>query len=156
MALDLRTLDAAYWQPKNAHLGEVASGIYDINQCIIAIISTPKGSDPHRPDFAVGLMDYMDRPITWVRPRLTREIIAAIAKWERRATVQAVVVSIDNSTLTIRVTWTPSGLVNTESAASYQTTLSAPASVSLVTSPFVSIPFTSTVEFLGAIDGGTA
>ena len=51
------------WQCKLNEIGGIAEGVNDINQCIAIILETPKGSDPHRPDFGSDILKYVDYPI---------------------------------------------------------------------------------------------
>lgn len=151
---DLLALTSAYWQPKIGSLGDVVTELEDIHQCILTILSTPRGSDPHRPDFAVNLLDWVDRPITAVRSVMVRDVLQAIAVWEARATVKRVTVDVgtDGASLTLTVFWVPSSLEN-DGGQVVTSTFTVPTPVTLVTSPFISIPFTSTLT-LDTVDGG--
>lgn len=155
---DLRTLDATYWQPQVGVLGGILTDLDDIHQCILTILSTPRGSDPHRPDFAVNLLDWVDKPINAVRPQLVQAVVEAISKWERRASIQRVTVeSTEGADLAINVFWIPSGLVNAEAPLLRTTFVTATAvSPTLVTSPFTAIPFSSALATYTGVDGGTA
>lgn len=115
MATDARTIQATWWQPKAAALGDVVTDLDDINQCILTILTTPPGSDPHRPDFAMDLLSYLDRPLNEARPAIVRDAIRAIRLWEQRATVLSVGVAAgDVGQIVVTVTWTPSGNENSE------------------------------------------
>lgn len=158
MALDLRTLDAAYWQPKVGELGAVVTGLDDINQCILTILLTPKGSDPLRPDFALNIFDYVDKPVNTVRAPLVRDVIAAITKWEQRVAVEAVTLEpqADLAGFILSVTWSLTGGVNQEPPVT--TSVLVPTSGQLVVSPFVAIPFLSGATpgpTYSGVDGGT-
>ena len=67
----------------------VAQQLGDISQCIRIILTTPRGSDPLRPDFGCDALNYLDMPLPTARPHLVREIRAALA-WEPRIRVEAV------------------------------------------------------------------
>jgi uncharacterized protein len=71
-------------------LGNVVQGIADVEQCLQIILTTARGSDLLRPDFAVDLIQYIDKPITQSLPHIVRDVSAAIAKWEPRVTLIAV------------------------------------------------------------------
>jgi hypothetical protein len=100
---DIRTTD---WQPKLGAIGEVVEDMDDIDQCIRTILSTPKGSVPHQPDFGSDVWRYLDWPIAAARPNVVREIVDAIALWEPRVEITAVSYSVsadDPATLEIQI-----------------------------------------------------
>lgn len=109
MARDMHTIAALHWQPRLEKDGDVVEGLDDIAQCIRIILTTPKRSDPHRPDFGCDAWQYIDRPVAEALPHLTRTAIDAIARWEKRAEVVAITPIYDpagdGSHLTIRVQW---------------------------------------------------
>jgi len=150
-------IQAAYWQPKLAHLGEIVEDVDDIHQCIVVILTTQKGSDPYRPDFAVDLMASVDRPLSDVRARLISEILESIARWERRCRVlQVEVTATVAGKLSISVAWVPVEAVNTAGQVP-QTTVEQVASTSAApdaVAGFVSIPFAASLT-LTTVDGGT-
>jgi phage baseplate assembly protein W len=114
---------------------------------------TPKGSDPLRPDFALNIFDYVDKPVNSIRAPLVRDVIEAITRWEQRVTITKVSLESqeDLAGFILSVTWTLSGAVNQEPAQT--TSVLVPTSGQLVTSPFVAIPFASTIS-LDEVDGG--
>lgn len=75
-----------------AGLGEVVEQLEDIAQCIAIIVTTPKGTDPLRPDFAIDLFAFIDRPMTLLVPHLVREVYAAISTYEPRIRLLSVTV----------------------------------------------------------------
>lgn len=152
---DLLALSSAYWQPALGSLGDVVEQLEDIHQCIRTILSTPQGSDPHRPDFAVRLLDWVDRPITEVRATMVRDALRAIARWEPRATVKRVTVEVgtDGASLALTVYWVPSN-IESDGTTQLVTSVTVPASATLVTSPFVAIPFASAASVITEVDGG--
>lgn len=78
-----------------------------IQQNIGIILSTPKGSDPHRPDFGSDINKYIDRPINAITEgQIKAEIVDAIELWEPRVKVQAIDLVKDISKVTINLTWT--------------------------------------------------
>lgn len=85
--------------------GEVVEGLRDIDQAIHIVLSTPKGSDPHRPEFGSDLHLYLDWPENRVTPHLVREAVDAIRRWETRVAVVKVEVVIDAPRITLRVQW---------------------------------------------------
>lgn len=71
-------ITARHWQLALGQPGEIVSDLDDINQCIRVILTTPKGSDPLRPEFACDLWRYIDFPIDQAAPHLVREAWDAI------------------------------------------------------------------------------
>ena len=93
------------WQLKLNGIGSVAEGIEDINQCIAIILSTQKGSDPHRPTFGSDILKYVDYPVNIAKPNIIRETIDAINLWEIRVNVDSVSVEINEAQINIKVQW---------------------------------------------------
>lgn len=101
----LKEITYVEWQPKLNEIGEVAEGVDDINQCIALIITTRKGSVPHRPTFGSDVYKYVDYPVNEARPNIIRETIDAINLWETRITVNSVIVDIEKEHINIKVQW---------------------------------------------------
>ena len=99
------SITAAHWQPALGTPGGVVEGLRDIDQAIRIVLTTPKGSDAHRPDFGSDLHLYIDWPTNRVTPHLVRESVDAIRRWESRVSVVQVQVSIDDEHVTVRVQW---------------------------------------------------
>ncbi len=99
------SITAAHWQPALGTSGEVVEGLRDIDQAIRIILTTPKGSDAHRPDFGSNIHLYIDWPVNRVTPHLVREAVDSIRQWEPRGSVVQVQVSIEGSQVTLRVQW---------------------------------------------------
>ena len=93
------------WQQKLNGIDEVAEGVDDINQCIALIITTRKGSVPHRPTFGSDVYKYVDYPVNEAKPNIIRETIDAINLWETRIKVNSVLVNIEKEHLNIKVQW---------------------------------------------------
>lgn len=93
------------WQIKLNEIGSVSEGIEDINQCIAIILSTQKGSVPHRPTFGSDILKYVDYPINSAKANIIRETVDAITLWETRVNVDSVSVEIDKTQLKIKVQW---------------------------------------------------
>jgi phage baseplate assembly protein W len=68
-------------------VGRIVSDIDDVHQCIRIILTTPKGSDPYRPDFAIDYLDYLDWPINKATPYIVRGAMKAVLTWEPRVEV---------------------------------------------------------------------
>ena len=93
------------WQLKLNEIGSVSEGIEDINQGIAIILSTQKGSVPHRPTFGSDILKYVDYPINSAKANIIRETVDAITLWEVRVNVDSVSVEIDETQLKIKVQW---------------------------------------------------
>lgn len=98
-------ITAAHWQPALGIPGAAVQGLRDIDQAIRIILTTPRGSDPHRPGFGSDLHLYIDWPVNRVVPHLVREAVDAIRQWEPRVTVEQVMAEIDGGRVTLRVQW---------------------------------------------------
>jgi len=99
---DIKSVD---WQPKLGEIGSVVEGYDDINQCIKIILSTPKGSDPHRPEFGSDVWKYIDYPIKEAIPNIIREAIDAINTWEPRVSIKSIRAEVIESQGRIRIEW---------------------------------------------------
>lgn len=80
-------IQAEWWSPKLRNHGKILEDADDINQAIAIILTTPKGTDPHRPEFASDLNNWIDQPINIVTPHLVREIYESVLRWEPRIDV---------------------------------------------------------------------
>lgn len=89
--VDVTKIASTNWSPELELEGQIVENIQDINQAIFIILSSPVGCDPHRPDFATNIQDYIDRPQNVAIPLLVRDIQESIIKWEPRIDI----VSID-------------------------------------------------------------
>jgi phage baseplate assembly protein W len=87
-------------------LGAVVTDADDIGQCIRTILSTPKGSSPHRPTFGSDVHLYVDYPVNSARPHIVREVVDALRNWEPRIDVVKVRVDlVDLAQLACKVQW---------------------------------------------------
>lgn len=93
------------WQYKLNGIGSIAEGVEDINQCIAVILSTQKGSVPHRPTFGSDILKYVDYPVNIAKANIIRETIDAITLWEKRVKVDSVTVEINQTQINIKVQW---------------------------------------------------
>lgn len=73
-----------------AGLGDVVQSYDDVSQCLGIILTTPKGTDPLRPDFACDVHEYLDRPVDVMLPHLVRAVTAAIERYEPRVVLLGV------------------------------------------------------------------
>ena len=105
MAVEVRNIRALHWQPTLNADGEVVEGLADVAQAIRIILTTPKGSDPQRPEFGSDIWQYVDWPVTEARPPIAREVREAIRRWEPRAVLLSVDVRPANGRLWVQVRW---------------------------------------------------
>lgn len=104
----MRTIDkieSLWWQPKLGEIGRVVEDIEDINQCLRIILTTPKRSDPHRPEFGSDIWRYIDYPVNEAIPNIIREAIDAINTWEPRVEIKNIKAEVDVANVILRVEW---------------------------------------------------
>jgi phage baseplate assembly protein W len=99
---DISSVD---WQPKLGEIGAVVENIEDINQCIGIILTTPKGSDPHRPEFGSDIYKYIDYPVNEAIPNIIREAIDAINTWEPRVDIKGIKAEVDIANIMLKIEW---------------------------------------------------
>jgi hypothetical protein len=105
MAIDVTTIPSADWSPKLGSIGEVVEGLDDVAQCIQIILTTPKGSVPHRPTFGADIWRYLDLPVNLAMPNMIMEASNAITLWEPRAKLVKVTATPDLSDVVLAVEW---------------------------------------------------
>jgi uncharacterized protein len=96
-AITLAQIKSADWslmldgagQPGSG-IGNVVSGVSDVNQCIAIILTTPQGTDVLRPTFGTDVWKYIDAPISQATPAIVREVVQSITQWEPRVKVLSV------------------------------------------------------------------
>lgn len=104
--------------------GQIVENFEDVGQCIRIIVTTPKGSDPLRLKFGCGIFDFLDKPLSILKPHAVREITDAIRTWEPRAVVERVDIAfpdVANGVVEITVRWRPN--VSSTIGLSQQTTV---------------------------------
>lgn len=110
------TPDTPHWQLALGGDG-VAQQVADIHQCIRIILTTPKGSDPLRPEFGCDAGNYLDLPLDAARPHIVREVRAALA-WEPRISIDGVTVSQGKDQsgghAVVRIAWTLADMSGTD------------------------------------------
>ncbi len=107
--------DSLNWQTALNAPG-VVEGVADVEQSIRIIVTTPQGSDPHRPLFGNPGMDYVDADPDVAALYLIRTTPDAILKWEPRVKSCDVTVSFDNpnARMTVKVKYVlVDGIINT-------------------------------------------
>jgi phage baseplate assembly protein W len=80
--------DTKNWQVSINDPAAVVEGAEDIAQCVYAIITTVKGSDPLRADFGSDVYRYIDRPESEARPLIAYAVSEALRRWEQRIVVK--------------------------------------------------------------------
>jgi len=85
--------------------GKLVQGIDDINQCVLTILSTVRGSDPLRPTFGVPLISFIDRPVNEAIPELIRECVDQITEYEPRIEITSVGKRLEVSHLFLTFNW---------------------------------------------------
>ena len=105
------------WQISLTEQGSIVQELADINQCIILIITTQKGSDPMKPRFGVDLLKWIDKPVNVVVPGLITEITNQIQQWEPRVKVLQVTYQMNEAAIDFKVHWQlkSTGVTNTTS-----------------------------------------
>ncbi|HSA05862.1 MAG TPA: GPW/gp25 family protein [Candidatus Gastranaerophilales bacterium] len=101
----LKDIKYADWQPELNKIGSVVEGIDDINQCIAIILTTRKGSVPHRPEFGCDIWKFIDNPVNIAIPNIIREATDAINQWETRIEIESITATINESQVKLQITW---------------------------------------------------
>lgn len=113
--IELNHIRALNWQLKLNAPAEIVADIADIAQCIDVILRTPKGSDPHRPEFGADVWKYLDWPINKATPHIIRSVYDALSMWEPRAVLDSLKVTAadfaDKGHMRLRLKWHPANEV---------------------------------------------
>jgi phage baseplate assembly protein W len=94
------------WQPRLGEIGAVATDMEDIAQAIRIIVTTPRGSDPHRPLFGADVLQYIDTPEIEAAPRLINDVADAILAWEPRVTLVSITPTFGLAQISLAIVWT--------------------------------------------------
>jgi phage baseplate assembly protein W len=105
--MELTDIKTSNWQLSLQGVGQILTDVDDINQCILTILTTVKGSDPLRPEFGVDIYKYIDAPVTTAVPNLIREIIQGIELWETRIRLTSVNYQLEDASIRFTVGWKP-------------------------------------------------
>lgn len=112
--LDRRDIGYLHWQARlgrgrlagAAPWGEIVHGLDDVEQSIMTIVLTEKGSVPGQPEKCCRLAPYIDRRPDVAIPNISREIFDAIAIWEPRVVVDRVAIArVDFAQWSFPVFW---------------------------------------------------
>lgn len=90
MAAVLGSIPSKDWSHRLGSFGDVVEGPEDVAQCVVIILTTPRGSSPYRPLFGCDAWRHLDKPLAIARPRVVQEVLEAIELWETRAKVRQV------------------------------------------------------------------
>lgn len=85
--------------------GKIVQGFDAIKQCVFIILTTQKGTDPLRPDFGCGAFEYVDKPVAYAVPRMIKEIVFALEKYEPRIEQIKVQQVLDESHATFTISY---------------------------------------------------
>ena len=86
---DVRQLKTEYWQHKAGTIGEIVTEAEDIGQCLETIATTEKGTVPHNPNLGTSLMQFQDKPLNTVAPKMKLILMKDYAVQEPRAQVNS-------------------------------------------------------------------
>jgi len=103
--MNTQEITSPNWQLSLTEPAGIVQGLDDINQCVLVILSTQKGTDPFRPEFGVDVMAYVDKPVSIAVPNLIRQIKEAIEIYETRVTVEQVKATTDVEKISFSVKW---------------------------------------------------
>ncbi len=102
---------ATHWQPSLDN-DDIVTGFADVEQAIRIILSTPKGSVPHRPEFGCDVLKLIDGDFAKVAPLFIAQATDAILAHEPR--VQSVRITAQQYDSThqfagsvFNIAWTP-------------------------------------------------
>lgn len=73
-----------HWQPALDNTQDIVEGFADVEQAIRIILSTPKGSVPHRPEFGSDVLDLIDQDYETAVPLFVQRATDAILTFEPR------------------------------------------------------------------------
>ena len=96
----LADIQSLHWQPALGGDG-IVENLDDLNQAIQVILRTPKGSDPHRPEFGSNVYQYLDKPLPSVLGKIIYEATTAIGRWEKRLDVTRISASRNDAAHTV-------------------------------------------------------
>jgi len=105
----LPSIRARDWQPRLGATGEVVTDLADIAQAIAIIVTTPRGSDPHRPLFGADILQFIDQPEGEATVGLIAEVATAILAWEPRLDLVSITPTFALGHVTLDIVWTRRG-----------------------------------------------
>ena len=87
---DVRQLKTKYWQHKAGTIGEVVTEAEDIGQCLETIAKTEKGTVPHNPNLGSNMMQFQDKPLNVVAPKMKVVLMKDFNVQESRASIDSI------------------------------------------------------------------
>ncbi|BDV42448.1 baseplate protein [Geotalea uraniireducens] len=105
MVVRVNGITSAEWSLKLGSPGDVVEELQDIDQCIAIILTTRKGSDPHRPLFGCDAWKYLDAPAGVAIPNVIREAVDSLEEWEPRISLVRVTASVELAHIVFNVEW---------------------------------------------------
>jgi len=109
MTTALASIRARDWQPALGEIGAVVTDLADIAQAITIILTTPPGSDPHRPTFGADLLQFIDQPEIEATAPLIAAAADAILAWEPRLELTSITPTFGLGQVTLAIVWTRRG-----------------------------------------------
>lgn len=103
--ISIDKINTIWWQLALNQIGSIVEDYEDINQCIRIILTTPKGSVPHRPEFGSDIWRYIDYPVTEAIPNIIREAIDSINIWEPRVEIKNIKAEVDLANVKLKIEW---------------------------------------------------
>lgn len=97
------------WTLSLVNAGDVVMDADDINQCILTILRTQKGTDPVNPLFGIDLLKWIDKPVNELIPGIIAEIVSQVSIFETRALVKQVTYELDESNVKFKISWIAAG-----------------------------------------------
>lgn len=70
-------------KPENSQLGKIVANAAQLEQSIMILLLTPRGTVAHDPEFGSEIFTYISKPINHVRNFLRREIFETLRQEER-------------------------------------------------------------------------
>lgn len=90
MGVLVSNINSKDWSLSLKTPGEIVTDLDDIEQCILIICTTDRGSDPLRPEFGNNIFRWLDKARGVAAPNIVQEITEGIEIWETRAVVNSI------------------------------------------------------------------
>lgn len=107
-------IKSSEWAISLNGVGQLVQGLDDIRQCISIILNTRKGTDPLRPNFGVGVFEYIDKPVNTALPNMRKSIIDAIGEFEPRVELTKVTASVVEAKVSFKLYYKIKNSVQTD------------------------------------------
>lgn len=94
------------WSLSLTNEGAIVQDYDDVNQCILIILGTARGSNALRPTFGSEIWRYIDYPANQGIPIIKKLILDAVKEWEPRATITRITHTLEaNAKCTFNIEW---------------------------------------------------